>query len=340
MPPTKNVAPVRTAVEALSTWDGERYAHIATVGYAAEGRERGYFNFFPLFPKLAGALGRNSHAELAGIVLSQVLTLASLVLMSLLAHGSRRMPLFQEPGFWLLINPFAFFLLAFYSESVFLFLSLVHFAAYTRNRAPVSIAAGFLAGLTRPTAIALPAMLGTEALLRWRKGEPLKWVAIAAIAPLAGVAAYIFGYIPWKTGDFAGYARVSRDFWPQSLNVPLYPFALDVQSWISTLIDSRIPPPDTVLRTVSTAVVIAVLVWQRRRIPASWMAYCVAALLLMHSLTPWRSSGRYEAVLFPVFFAFAGSRLASSRAAWVVAALMIVTWVFALYEFSTWRWIA
>lgn len=186
----------------------------------------------------------------------------------------------------------------------------------------------------------MPALLGTEALLRWKKGEPAKWVAVAAIAPLAGVAAYVFGYIPWKTGDLAGYAHMSREFWPQSLHMPLYPFALDVQSWIRTTIEGRIPPPDMVLRTVSTVVVISVLVWQRRKLPASWIAYCVAALLLMHSLTPWRGSGRYEAVLFPVFFAFAGSKLARSRAGWVIAALMAATWVFALYEFATWRWIA
>ena len=340
IPLGKNHRPAQTAVEALSTWDGEWYLRIVTIGYSAETSERKSLNFFPLYPKVAGALGGKSHAALAGIILSQVLTLGSLVLMSLLAHGQRRAPLFQEPGFWLLINPFAFFLLAFYTESLFLFVTLVHFAAYARNRASVSIVAGFLAGLTRPTAIALPALLGTEAVQRWRKGEPVKWVAFAAIAPLAGVAAYVFGYIPWKTGDIAGYADMSQRFWPQSLTVPFYPLIVDIRTWVGAMIDGRIPSPDMILRTASTVAVVVVLVWQRRKLPLSWLAYCAAALLLMHSLTPWRGSGRYEAVLFPVFFAFACSKLASSRWAWVIAALMVTTWIFALYQFATWRWIA
>jgi len=332
--------PARTAVEALSNWDGEWYALIATAGYAAEPDKAKRLNFFPLYPRLAGTLGGKNHAAIAGILLSQALTLASLMLMSLLAHGRQRAPLFQEPGFWLLINPFAFFLLAFYTESLFLFLTLVHFAAYARNRPSISIASGFLAGLTRPTAIALPALLGTEALRRWRNKQPAGWVALAAIAPLVGVAAYIFGYIPSKTGDIWGYAHMSERFWPQSLSVPLYPLVVDMRSSVETAIAGRIPPPDMVLRTVSTVVVIAVLVWQRRKLPVSWLAYCAAALLLMHSLTPWRGSGRYEAVLFPAFFAFACSRITSSRAAWVIAAFMAATWVFALYQFATWRWIA
>ena len=330
----------RTAVEALSNWDGEWYALIATAGYEAEPDSAKRLNFFPLYPKLAGTLGGRNHAAVAGIILSQILTLACLVLMSLIAHGRQRAPLFQEPGFWLLINPFAFFLLALYTESLFLFLTLVHFAAYARNRISISIATGLLAGLTRPTAIALPALLGTEAWRRWKKKEPAGWVALAAIAPLVGVAAYIFGYIPWKTGDLWGYSHMAQRFWPQSLRVPFYPLLVDIRSWMATAGAGRIPPPDMVLRTVSTVIVVSVLVWQRRKLPASWLAYCAAALLLMHSLTPWRGSGRYEAVLFPVFFAFACSRIASSRSAWVIAALMAATWVFALYQFATWRWIA
>ncbi|MDQ3242284.1 MAG: hypothetical protein M3Q09_00935 [Gemmatimonadota bacterium] len=82
------------------------------------------FNFFPLYPALSRLLGGKGHANLAGIFLSQVLTLGSLILMSLLAHGARRGRLVEEPGVWLLLNPFSFFLLTFYAESLFLFLTL------------------------------------------------------------------------------------------------------------------------------------------------------------------------------------------------------------------------
>ncbi len=107
------------------------------------------FNFFPLYPALSRLLGGKGHANLAGIFLSQVLTLGSLILMSLLAHGARRGRLVEEPGVWLLLNPFSFFLLTFYAESLFLFLTLLHVAAYRWHRSSASAAAGLLAGLKR-----------------------------------------------------------------------------------------------------------------------------------------------------------------------------------------------
>lgn len=296
--------------------------------------------FFPLYPMLIRTLGGKAHAAVAGILLSQVLCLASLVLMSAMAHGDRRVPLFQEPGFWLLINPFGVFFLALYTESLFLLLTLVHFAAYERSKRRLSIASGFLAGLTRPTSIVLPVLLGTEAVQRFRKREPWGWVVIAAAAPLVGVGVFVFGIIAIKTGDVFGYVHMSTQFWQHTPAFPLYPYVEELRSAVTTVLARRIPPPDLLLRVVSTPAVIGILVWQRRRLPPSWMVYCVAALLFMHSVTPWRGSGRYEAVLFPVFFALAGSKLATSKAAWAIATLMVAGWFVALYQLTTWRWLA
>ncbi|MEJ7760527.1 MAG: hypothetical protein WKF55_13165 [Gemmatimonadaceae bacterium] len=62
-----------------------------------------------------------------------------------------------------------------------------------------------------------------------------------------------------------------------------------------------------------------------------------ASLVLMHSYLPAGGSGRYEVVLFPVFFALATTRLAKSRA-WIPLAITFgVFWVVCLYRFTTWR---
>lgn len=332
----------RTAVEALSAWDGVLYARIAAEGYSSSGDAARLMHFFPLFPGLSRLFGGAEAAPLAGILLSQLLALASLMLMSLMAHGEKPAKLSREPGFWLLVSPFGFFLLTFYTESLFLFLSLTHYAAYRSRALGGSAVAGLLAGLTRPTAVTLPAILGVEAIRLWRRKEQWRATAVAAATPAVGIAIYL-AYVGWKTGHLFEYPRYmsSQASGPELLRIPLHPMAVDLRAWIHNYLSGGITPLfDMVLRNAQTCAVLLLLFLGRRRLPVSWLVYSGAALVLIHSFTPTLvSSGRYEIVLFPVFFALASTRLAKSRA-WVVLALCFaIIWVVSLYRFTTWRWI-
>src|SRR5712692_11153459 len=87
----------RSPARVLSTFDGEHYGHIAAVGYSTEGAERRQFAFFPLLPAISRLLGGASGAPLAGILVSQICLLGSMVLLSVLAHGDRGGPLIVQP---------------------------------------------------------------------------------------------------------------------------------------------------------------------------------------------------------------------------------------------------
>ena len=120
-PVTRDEGPSRTAVERLSTWDGAHYAHIAANGYSVEGQDRRRFGYFPLLPAVSRLLGGREHAPLAGILLSQICLLGSIILLSKLMVGERQLPLPQQPGFWLLVNPLGFFFHVFYTSPCFSF---------------------------------------------------------------------------------------------------------------------------------------------------------------------------------------------------------------------------
>lgn len=334
------VPPAGNAVEALSAWDGSNYRQIAVNGYEVSAKGRGLFNFFPLYPGLSRLLGGIDHAPLAGILLSQFLALVCLMLMSVMAHGHEPRSLSREPGFWLLLSPFGFFMLAFYTESLFLFLTLLHYFAYTSRSLRISASAGILAGLTRPTAIALPAMLWVEAIGRWRRKERWFAVVVAGAAPAIGIGIY-FAYVAWRIGDVFGYPHLSNQASSNALRIPLHPMAVDLRAWIYNLRWSGTTPLfDMVLRHGSTFAMLLLLFLARRRLPVSWLVYSAAVLLLVHSFFPIGvSSGRYELMLFPAYFALATTRLAKSRAWMPVAIGFAVLSVLSLYRFTTWRWI-
>jgi len=116
----------RSAIEILSSWDGEHYTEIASNGYSIDGADRRRFAFFPLLPTVAGLLGGQSHAALAGILFSQICYLGCIILLNNIVLGKKPTPLHLQPGFWLLVSPLSFFFLVFYTESLFLFLTIAN----------------------------------------------------------------------------------------------------------------------------------------------------------------------------------------------------------------------
>jgi len=113
------------ALDVWARWDSGWFLRIAQDGYATESSAA----FFPLYPTLAGGLGRVllGHYVLAGVVVSLAAAFGAFVLLHRLAEdrlgaeGARRTVLY------LALFPTALFLQAVYSESLFLVLALAAF---------------------------------------------------------------------------------------------------------------------------------------------------------------------------------------------------------------------
>src|SRR5204862_4107721 len=179
-------------------WDSVWFLRIAEHGYSAASGAASAF--YPLYPGAVALLGRAffGHYVLAGILISLGAAFAAFLLLyrvaeeRLGADGARRAVLY------LALFPFALFLQAVYSESLYLLLTLAAFALAERRRFLLAGGAAGLAMLTRPTGIAL---LPALALLAWHERDRLRALGGLALAPVLFAAYPMYLWIaeddPW-----------------------------------------------------------------------------------------------------------------------------------------------
>jgi len=338
--PERAVDLPQSPVDVLSSWDGTHYRHLAEHGYSTEGPEIQRLNFFPLFPCMSYLVGDSEHAPLAGILVNQLLLLASIVLLTGLIPNGGTAPLREQPGFWLLISPFAFFFSTMYTESLFLFLSLVMVLASRRHYHGIAFTAGVLAGLARPTAILLPLLLISEVIDALRRRENLQVVLVAA-APLIGVAMYVAA-VGFAVGDPLGYLHIHSG-WDNQWWIPFTPL-WDAVRWytLERLAIGRVEPGLEIPPAVASTAIIILLVtlYGWRKSMRLYLPYVVGSLLFIHAQWPLRGTGRYELVLFPVFLLAARSFLAKRWLAPIAAAVSIAGQFYLLARFAQWKWVA
>ena len=77
-----------------------------------------------------------------------------------------------------------------------------------------------------------------------------------------------------------------------------------------------------------------------RRLPLGWLAYTIVSLLLIHSNIPFRSTARYEVVLFPIFVLIPWTIFARPPIAPFVAGLLVLLQAYLLLKFASWQWVA
>ena len=203
----------------LARWDAVWYRSIAVKGYQYDPAvPQNNVGFYPLYALAAGSISRLLHTPLlpTGIVLSLVFLGASLLLIG---------DLFAEwggPGMGglgvaaLLAYPTAFFLAAFYSESLFLLCAAASLWGARRRRWFVAGVAAFGACLTRFNGFLLiPALLWYALDARRDGGAGSKAGRIAALAlAVAGAAAYP-AYLWRRWGDPLLYVHSKTQGWAQ-----------------------------------------------------------------------------------------------------------------------------
>lgn len=334
------VSTPRSPVEVLSAWDGTHYAAIATEGYSTVGAAQRRFAFFPLLPALARLFGGPfSHVVLAGILIAQACLLGCVLLLGTLAHGGRPAPLRLQPGFWLLVSPLSFFFSAFYTESLFLFLTLLTVVRYRRAAFGTSFVSGFMAGVTRPTVLTLPVLFAWDAARRLRRGERWRGSLLCAMAPWVGLALYL-GAVGYALGTPSGFFDVMERWWLQEWTLPFLPLLRDGQRLLLDLRHGGLPLADQAVRLFSSFSILGLLAWGWRRCDRAFLAYVVASMLLLHCREPHVSTARYELVLFPVFLLLPQTFLARPSVAPIAAGLLAAAQLYFLIRFGTWRWVA
>ncbi|HUK95410.1 MAG TPA: mannosyltransferase family protein [Gaiellaceae bacterium] len=338
-------------------WDSVWFLRIAEHGYSAASNAA--TAFYPLYPGTVAVLGRAlfGHYVLAGILVSLACALGSCLLLygiaeeRLGADGARRAVLY------LALFPFALFLQAVYSESLYLLLTLAAFAFAERRRFLLGGGAAGLALLTRPTGLAL---LPALALLAWRERSRLRALASLAVAPVLFAAYPLYLWRtdgdPWQflhaqrvwnrhlspagplggiwDGLRAGWAGVeqlasgshTRFYWaPVRDTDPIRVATLNLEC----------------LAFLALFVALTVVAWRRFGAPYGLFAAVSLAIPLSVPSERWPllSLPRFGLTIFPLFLALAvlGGRPRVHTAIVGVSSLLLGV---AIVQWSLWQWVA
>jgi hypothetical protein len=151
-------------IDVWGRWDSGWFLGIADHGYSDPGHSTAFFPAYPLLIKIVGAplLG---HDLLAGVLISLVTSAAAFVLLYQLGREAVGEDSSRRAVLYLALFPTTLFLIAVYSESLYLLLSIAAFLFGVRRQwARAGVAVG-LAALTRVAGVML---LPALAVLAWR----------------------------------------------------------------------------------------------------------------------------------------------------------------------------
>jgi hypothetical protein len=288
-------------------WDTGWYLDVIGNGYRTQGSAvsaQSNFAFFPLYPATVKALARLLPASartveaqlLIGVLLSNILFFAALILLrKFVAVSQGDDELARRTVLYLLIFPTSFYFSCFYTESMFLFLSVAALFAASRGWWAGAGFLGGLAALTRPNGVLVlvPLLWGYLSSRSW-KLRRVRWdVAWLALVP-AGLLSFLVG-IRGITGDLlaplrvqAAWGKISSTPW-ETIFQPLYPYPV-------------VTPIERLL--VLALLVVAVFAFRLLR-DRSLAVYALVMLLPPLFTGVLNSSARYAAVVFPLFMTLA-----------------------------------
>lgn len=308
-PPGWPASPVtpgwHNVVTAWERFDGLWFLRIATDGYVDGDGSAAFFPLYPLAIRFLSPL-LGGHPLAAALLISHAAAFGSMVLLYFLTYSEWDERVARRTVLYLAVFPTSFFLLAPYSESLFLFLALACLWAARRRRWMLAGLAGAGAATTRSLGALLILPLAVEAVHQWREHRS-GWQLLRSMAwsvlVLAGVGAYLW-YWQGVAGDALAPLHQQAD-WQREGSFPVatllrgtreafrfigfYPGGYHLVDWL----------------IVVPALIGAV--WVARRARPLYTAYTwaslVAPLAFIFPLRPFMSLPRFLLPIFPILWA-------------------------------------
>lgn len=309
-------------------WDGVHHLNLAM---------RGYFDlsvgdsvFYPLYAGLTRLAAFLTGGEFisTGLVVSTLATIAVLTFIKQL--GDRTFG--EKAGTWaavaLAVYPMSVFLIAPFTESLFLALTLGAFLTAYDKKWWLAALLALLASLTRGPGMAASLAFAVMAWMQWKAaGGKLRvdtWLAMlaASIAPIVGGA----GFLLWRArAGFPPITDVLAEYVGTRVVDPFTGLARAVVQW------AQVRDLPTTLDVVSVLLFIGITVlmfvrprWRKWEL----VAYMAGSLVVLLSRSTegaasLKSISRYVLVLFPAFL-LAGDWLAGAKR-WTRFAVVVIS---------------
>lgn len=307
-------------------FDGEHYLSIALNGY----RHLQYF-FFPLFPMIVSFISKIfgsttiTHA-IIGQTLSNIMLVVSLVGIFKLIPENKNIA--KKIIILLLFFPTSFYLVSYYTESLFLAICIWSFYFAKRKK---WFLAFFLAGLSTATRIVGLALVGglivdfvvKESTLKKFKPANLFKVLVLSIIGISGMLIYVF-YLEKRTGDPLNFFNNVGIYGQQrSAAIILLPrvFYRYIFKILPSVDYSYFPIVFTTWLEFVCAIIISLILavsilanlgiesFKIFKLNWGYLTYSILAYLIPTFSGSFSSMPRYLLVIFPVFILFSKANL-------------------------------
>ncbi len=312
-----------------SHWDGEWFLYISQTGYLPGDFSTPYFPLYPILLRVTSVLTLGNYL-LAAALLNNLFALLVFGLLYELIRHTYRHRVAVRSLVMLAVFPASFFLIATYSESLFLALALGAFLAARKysNWAVVGLLVG-LAAVTRNIGILLLVPLGWEWLsqnhqnLLEKTGQSwrlrLRWTALPLLPTAFLVIIPVVTYTSWLVFQWINFANpfsfvsaVSQPAWQRHSAWPWQTLATVVAIFRGEPYP-RLPDSFNfecgVVAVVLPVFVLACYQTRRKQMPVSFLLFFGIALLVPLSAPnlddPLLSFPRYIMVAFPMYLSLA-----------------------------------
>lgn len=332
----------------LANWDSGYFSCIARNGYfgpacgADVGVERQAF--FPLYPLLSRGLawvageGRvTTNAVAFGLwAVASVASLAALIALFLLVERTRGLVMARRAGVLFAFGPYALFLVASYSESLYLAGAVGAWYACHRRRYGWCAVFGAVATASRVSGLFLvPALLVLYLTTTRHSGRPVRVRELVSVA-LSGLGLLAFwGWLAVRTGDPLAWFHAQDEGWNRKTQ---WPWETLMNQGIHVL---REPRDDWQVQAVlellfAMGICLALLLLVRQREWAAVVLVGLTALSLMTS-SYYLSLARNTLTLFPLVILLADLTRTRRRFA-LVAGAGLALLIFNTVQFSLGNW--
>lgn len=292
-------------VQVLDSWDGHWYLDVVRDGYPHHIMENvTYFvpdaraAFFPLYPMIVRGIDWVVPGGPVSIslLLNFVLGATFVAIVGIIARQLFDARTAEKAMIVAALFPGSFVLSWAYSEAVLLTVAGLCFLALARRSWWL---AGLLAALgtsARPNGLALVAACGIASLVAIKKDRD--WSSL--IAPLLAPAGFVgfMAFLRWHTDEDWAWFRVQREAWKEGTS-----FGATAVERTLDFFTSPFSSPTSVLTAATVvAMVWAIVLARRHKIPLMYHAYSVTVLLLMLAPATVTARPRFLFTAFPLIF--------------------------------------
>lgn len=288
-----------------ANFDGEHYLSIAMFGY--KDLQLAFFPGYPLFINILSRLiGSDIKSYVwSGIILSNLFFTGSLVLLWKIIRLDYSAKVARMAVILLLVFPTSFYFGAVYTESLFLFLSLLTYYLYRKNKYLFAGLVGVLMTLTRLYGVFIIFMICLDILIKITNfGKIVKDKIYLIGISVSGILAYMW-YCSISKGDALAFYSLQTNVGEQRsthliwLPQVFYRYFVKI---IPNLSWNYFPVVFTTLLEIVVALLfLYIIVFSFRKIRWDYWTYILLGYIIPTLTGSFSSLPRYVVVLFPAF---------------------------------------